>query len=682
MGEAPLAGDTVAFSVTEGANTVFEAQTPLSEGKAEVAWPADFASDDYTVTCELRDASGNLLDWLSHPVVVSRPSKQPEPVRIRDGHFTIGEVRWYPHGTNYMPSSGVGIEDGPYFEWWVGKQAYDPIVIQRDLERCVALGMNMISVFCYHNSLDSGNLTDLLERCRRLDLRVNLSLRPGTPLDFQWPLMKELIEGYRLAENTTFFAYDLAWEPQFGNHGMRLLHDADWEAWVVERYGSLAAAEADWGVPVPRDEAGKVTNPSDVQCSTEGTHHVMVCAYRRFLDDLLGKKYGTANRLVKSLDPIHYTSFRMSEAGNPTVGGSWIAYDFRGLARTVDIMEPEGYGRIGDWDRVKPGWFDVAWGRAMAPGRPVMWAEFGNSSWNRGTMERDLVKEVEIGHYYRDFYRMAYLSGADGTVAWWYPGGFRYGENSDYGNINPDGSWRPVSYSIKDWSPLFQPPRADFEPDEYIVVDRDSTTQGINGVYQQVEKRFWQLIEEEGKWPALRRIGEGLTSVTAPPLAIGNVPLKPGVNPPKYLNAEFDYLWLLNAEGQWQEVTDGDTVRVKRGAPVLARAQVGNNGDAMWIAGAAGRGHRRASMRRGAETALRGRALLRYSQYRGLPDNGRSRLEASGVRDGLLARHDLRRESDYQPAGGGLRDAISDETRSESGGVGVFVSFAHAPPRL
>ena len=36
--------------------------------------------------------------------------------------------------------------------------------------------------------------------------------------------------------------------------------------------------------------------------------------------------------------------------------------------------------------------------------------------------------------------RLLIESGADGVYFWWYPGGFRVNENSDYGIINPDGT--------------------------------------------------------------------------------------------------------------------------------------------------------------------------------------------------------------------------------------------------
>ena len=36
-------------------------------------------------------------------------------------------------------------------------------------------------------------------------------------LNFDWKKMKELIDFYHMPDNDTIFAYDLAWEPNFGN---------------------------------------------------------------------------------------------------------------------------------------------------------------------------------------------------------------------------------------------------------------------------------------------------------------------------------------------------------------------------------------------------------------------------------------------------------------------------------
>lgn len=582
VGAGALAGAQVKFIVTSEIGTEFERTVPLREGVARCTWaPGQFAKSTYQVVCSLEDGAGKVLDTLTHPVVVWQPPKNPQFIEIRDGDFYLGDHKWYPHGVNYMPSSGIGIEDGEYFEYWMDSQPYDPVIIQRDLQRVRAMGMNMVSIFCYYRSLGSRNLLDILERCRRLDLRVNLSLRPGTPLDFRWEEMKALIEAYRLAENDTVFAYDLAWEPSFGPYARRVRWDGEWERWIVARYGSIESAERDWGMPVPRVD-GKVTGPSDQQMSTEGPHRIMVCAYRRFLDDLLAKKHAEANGLVKSIDPHHYTSFRMTSSGDPTANPAGANYDFRGLARSCDIMEPEGYGRNGNWERVRAGRFTADYARAMAPGRPVMWAEFGLAPYGAEALDVSAAWLQRTAELYAMFYRMVEESGANGTVAWWYPGGYRVGERSDYGIINPDGSLRPVSRVIAEWAPRLTTPRDPRPVDEWLVFDRDATARGLQGVYDALRERYWKLVEE-GKNPGLRSCGFGLSSATVPPVAVGNVPYRLRENPHKYLNAEIDRLEIRNSHGVWEAVRDGATVKVKAGDTVVARATIGNTGEATWL---------------------------------------------------------------------------------------------------
>jgi hypothetical protein len=570
------------FQVSDGSKVLFNQVRPLRDGQAECQWkPGHYAANDYQVTCTLTNGVGQVLDVLSHPVTIWRPAAKPDFMRVQNGQFMLHGKPWKAHGVNFMPSSGIGIEDGEYFELWIDKQAYDPVVIERDLDLIKAMGMNMVSVFCYYQSLGSHNLIDCLERCRRHGIMVNLSLRPGTPMDFRWEEMKALIEAFRLAQNDTVFAYDLAWEPSWGNGNDRRRWNPDWAKWIVERYGSVENAEADWGVPAPR-ENGAVVAPPDNLLQKDGPHRVMVCAYRRFLDDLLEKKHSIANGLIKSIDPNHFTSFRMSIGGDPTIDPAWIGYDFRGLARSVDIMEPEGYGRIGDWDRVKPGRFTADYARCMAPGRPVMWAEFGYSPYGKEAWNMPPAWQDRVGKFYDLFYKMVDESAANGTVSWWWPGGVRYGENSDYGDINPDGSWRPVSRTISQWAPKIEAAAAPKPVDEWITIDRDATVKGIIGVYDTVKDRYFALIDQ-GKNPGLRTDGYGLDSATAPRRAVGNTPYKPGLNPHKYLNAEIDRIEVKGPGGRWQAVGD-EGLKAAAGQKLQLRVTVGNIGEAKWLA--------------------------------------------------------------------------------------------------
>lgn len=460
--------------------------------------------DPYRVSVVLR-REGVAIDRAEHQVRVWRPKAKPEYVTARKGDFFLGDQPWYAHGVNYMPSSGIASEDWQHFEFWLGAHAYDPDVIERDLRRVKSIGLNMVSVFIDHRSVGSRNLLDFLMRCEDHALKVNLSLRPGTPMDFQWEKMRQIVLAHRLPENDTVFAYDLAWEPTWGPRDRRKPYDRPWQAWVEKRYGTLAAAERAWNFAPPR-EAGLLAGPSDEQVSRDGPWRAMVLDYRRFLDELLDERYGRARKLMRSVDPHHLVSFRMTIAGDPTVPPASMAYDLAGLARSVDFMAPEGYGRIGDWQRVRPGWFTVAYSRAVAPELPVLWAEFGYSIWNETSGGPSPERLAFTERFYDDFYRMAYESGSSGTVAWFFPGGYRYNEKSDYGILNPDGSWRPHTHVIHRWAEKMTRPRPIHQPDVLIPFTLYHDVDGIAGIYRRVGRQFWEAVDA-GKRPGLRQEG-------------------------------------------------------------------------------------------------------------------------------------------------------------------------------
>jgi hypothetical protein len=504
-GRTPAAAEVAAWVADSAGKRLWERVFPLAlaaggSARVEAPWSVPAAGGPpLRVTVELRQ-QGQVVDRLTHEVRLCAAKSAPRFIGAADGEFRLDSQPWFAHGVNYMPSSGIGIEDTEYFEYWLDPQPYDPDVIERDLADIAAMGMNMVSVFQYHRSLPGRNLLDLLDRCDSHGLKVNLSLRPGTPMDFPWDLVREMIQAGRLAQNDTVFAYDLAWEPFWREQAVRRPYDADWEAWVGQRYGSIAAAEKAWNCAIPRAE-GRVTNPADEQVSKDGPWRAMVLDYRRFLNDLLHERYGRARELVRTIDPHHLVSFRMSIAGDPTASPAAMGYDFAGLAQAVDILQPEGYGRIGDWEQVKPGWFTTAYGRCVAPHLPVLWAEFGCSTWSG--LQQDPARLEFAARFYEDFYTMAYRSGANGTVCWWFPGGYRTNERSDYGIVNPDRSWRPVTHVIKRWAEKMTAPRPNPRPDVWLEADPGRDVDGLFGLYRRLKGDFWQAVEA-GRTPGLR----------------------------------------------------------------------------------------------------------------------------------------------------------------------------------
>jgi hypothetical protein len=235
-----------------------------------------------------------------------------------------------------------------------------------------------------------------------------------------------------------------------------------------------------------------------------------VLDYRAFLNGLLAEYYGRARDLVRAVDPNHAVSFRMTETSNPTY--DWapsVPFDFMGLKDAVDIFAPEGYGRRGDWEAVKPGWFQVQYARAVDGAKPVMWAEMGDSIWQAGLDEAPMERQELQGREFAAFYDMLVKSGSNGVFWWWYPGGFRTGENSDYGIINPDGTDRPVTKVIRDRAAAFLASPAPVPTDAEVAIHLTYAS-GLYGAYQAAKDEFWSLVAQ-GKSPRL--------VITAPPRA-------------------------------------------------------------------------------------------------------------------------------------------------------------------
>ena len=454
-------------------------------------------------------AGTNVIDRLRHEVAVWTPKAKLQFIEARDGGLWLKGQPWKAHGVNYMPSSGIGLANGRHFEHWVGRGAYDPEVIERDLRRIKAMNLNAVSVFIYHESLGAQHLLDFLHRCEALDLRVNLSLRPGTPLDFRWNEMRELIEYYRLAQNDTVFAYDLAWEPRHEARAIQSGYAAAWAEWVRKRYADAAAARKAWAVGTSftfEFSDSKSAPPPPMKWFTQdGPWRRLIADYRLFLDEMLHEQYAEARRLVRSVDPHHPVSFRMQHAGDPTFSGdAFIPYDFNGLAGAVDLWEPEAYGRIGDWEKVKPGRFTADYARLCDPTKPVLWAEMGFTVWDNLHMSPAPEKLDFQARYFSDFYRMLTESSADGIFFWWYPGGYRLNEQSDFGIINPDGTDRPTTRVIRtEGAKFLNAAKPAAKPDFWISVDRDRDARGLFGIYEMAMDKYWSAISA-GKTLGLR----------------------------------------------------------------------------------------------------------------------------------------------------------------------------------
>ncbi|MFC1672241.1 hypothetical protein ACFL01_03800, partial [Planctomycetota bacterium] len=271
---------------------------------------------------------------------------------------------------------------------------------------------------------------------------------------------------------------------------------------------------------------------------------------------------------IKSIDPNHLISFRMLWAGSPGFENSF-PYDFRSF-KSLDFLGPEAWN-IGD---PRLGIFTAAYARYVAPGKPLYWAEFGNNVWPRAGLPSSMS--------YEDMYKMILRSHAHGSAGWFFPGGYRYNERSDFGIVDPDGVPRRPALTIAEYAPRMTAPRTRPNVDTWFAVDRDADVRGLTGIYEKIRNEF-QSVALAGKLPGLKDKGTGTTSLNTPLDAVGNVPYN-GTNPPKYLNAEFNYVRIKDSSGKWVGVQDDARVDVPANTPITCSVSVGNLQSAAWIA--------------------------------------------------------------------------------------------------
>ncbi|HBG27695.1 MAG: hypothetical protein A2Y10_10170 [Planctomycetes bacterium GWF2_41_51] len=460
-------------------------------------------NSSYHVIASLITKEGILVDQFEHDFWIWQPNENLGWITAKKGEFYLADKLWHPYGVNYMPSSGIAREpeDSHAFEHWFSSEAYDPYVIDRDLSHIVDLGLNTVCVFIYNSDIDSWNFIDFLRRCENHNLHLDVSFRNVMPkLDFQVSMVKELIEKNQLAINRSVFLYDLSWEYRF-QAGYYDFPDTirDWDKWLTNKYTTLEAAVKAWGYqPEIEKASGLAMPPTHEQWYQSGKWNKMLGDYSVFLNTILNSRYSIARNYIRGIDPNHLVSFRMQFSGDPTfVYNPIVPYDFKGLVNAVDVMEPEAYGRIGPWEKVREGIFTNAYARMVAPELPVFWPEIGYSVCDTMTMESPLKLQEKGAVCYRDLLSMLLKGHANGVAFWWYPGGVRTIENSDYGIVNPDGTDRPITRVIREFAPKFKNMKSVPASEVWVCYPQNWKPGGIVGAYKEIKDEFWHNVDSK-----------------------------------------------------------------------------------------------------------------------------------------------------------------------------------------
>ena len=439
-------------------------------------------------------------------VWVPKPENERRYIYKEDGYFKRdGKILTF-FGVNYMPTYGVAEQDSNLFEHYVSRPSYDHDVVEADLARIAELGMNAVSVFGYRETVDQSNdLLDLILLCEKYGLYVDVSLRPYCypyHQNYSPEVPASIIKKLHLWDLDNLIAYDIAWEHTLGQEGSYSrvnMMEQSWRDWLETQYGSIAKAEAAWGTALPKS-GGKVTVPGDALLNSSSAKDApLIAAYRRFLDDQVAKDYAEAARLMRTVDPNHLISFRMASAGSAEAQLKNLYYDFRMLAPALDVMEPEGYALAADENTILQVVLCNAYARAVAPDEPVVWKEFGRHVWNGSNFIDNSAALKVQKDYYSYVLDACFDSYSNGMFAWYFAGGYRINENSDYGIVNPDGSDRPATALIREYAKKFigqgEMPAAAVT----ASADRDTDPRGLYAMYQTLKSKLQQAYQKNGR---------------------------------------------------------------------------------------------------------------------------------------------------------------------------------------
>ena len=408
----------------------------------------------------------------------SRTSTNLDWVTTNAGYFTYRGKRIFFRGINYWPLSHNGKAPGEFDAHWLEPAAFDPEIVRRDLDRLREVGINAVSIQ-YNAESQARPLWWFVDECRQRGIWVHAFVGYLQPLEQDLAKAERLIRAAELWNEPGIFAIDVAWEPHLGGYDARCRFDTDWEAWLVEQYGSVDRAEEKIGRPLwSRD--GHVTGPTDEELRTDGSHRVAVAAYRRFVDDFMSRRYGEVARLVRRLGCRQLLSARsgFGGTGNPWADAQF-PIDLTTGAVHFDFISPEGYALTGDRDQFDEAGFLTAYARGVAAGKPVAWLEFGCNV-GRDPSPVDLANQARL---YRQMFDFAARSRAAGVFGWWYPGGWRVDERSDFGVVNPDGTWRPVGDEFRQFAQNVGNNLLPVAPWRGREFDRDADARGLSALW-------------------------------------------------------------------------------------------------------------------------------------------------------------------------------------------------------
>ncbi|OHB76307.1 MAG: hypothetical protein A2Z34_05820 [Planctomycetes bacterium RBG_16_59_8] len=297
-------------------------------------------------------------------------------------------------------------------------------------------------------------------------------------------------------------------------------------------------------------------------------------AFRRCVDLETSARFSRVIRRIRQIDPNHLISCRQGWGGNGSdPHARYYPLELYATAPHLDFLSPENYEFMDflESDTILGAMAAIeAYCRWASDGHPVFWAEAAFTPMNDPD-EAHLDKQAA---YFGLFISHMLSTLADGVTFWWWPGGTRLDEDSDFGVTNADRTPRPAAEAMAARSAEATAERATPSATTLGIVDLFTDPRGFPGIYE-AHRSAALAAAQAGRRYVMVGDGEGTMSEEAP-VTIGGMP--------KHLWAEIDKVELKAGSGDWFAVRDGMAYVVPADTPIRARAEVVNMGDAVWMA--------------------------------------------------------------------------------------------------
>lgn len=590
---------TVRFTISKNGETVFTRvedilSTPRAFCEVSFNWD-DYRKDDYDISVELIH-NGKTVDIVKQSITTYEhvhSNNKDDFVSVDGDNFILNKKPWYSWGMNYWPLYYPSYERSEYWMGWFDKSNYFPNEVEADIKMMEELGINTLYIRFDADILGRSipQIKDFITRCRKHNMKLSISYPNVTcPLNYSGKAYRKFIEVLDIAEDPIIFGHDIAWEIgyQLLLDFYRSYWDEPWYNWLLEQYGTIDNAESDFKCKIDRAEDGRIISPPINEFSNDGAWRIKIAAYRRFIDDHMSRIWNPAVRDLRKIVPNHLIAYRKGP-NQPQ------AVSFTINNKHVDYTSPEGYEVTHDDYGYHVSCANSMVLNLLSGNKPIVWSEYGLSLtglkwteliWDHEKQEPFPYRIEKNTSYIEQYMKMFKRMRVNGSAPWWWCGGFRMVEMSDCGYCGPDGVLRPYGQLYADNGNWFKSQGEKAEADIKVIVDPDMNAGGYNYVCDQVLWKEHKKAEESGKTICAITEATGTTTATVPLIAIGNVPFN-GKNPPKYLNAEFNFITLTDVSGNTIEVQKGTTLTVNPGKYMLY-ASVGNLLEPTWISGETG----------------------------------------------------------------------------------------------